>query len=176
MGRKTKHEITGRGEVPIRPGMKPKEITSLREQQRLGLTSVPGAVRGLATRPLQTVKGAWRHAGPLGKVMAVGDIALGAPRVLDPTTAEGTAEKALGTLGTAGGYLLGGRMGLLPSVALGSGMGYLGGKAGKLFGGKKSKKKDEAVSEQVPGRPTSVLARRQLTEAVPEVGRLVGPG
>jgi hypothetical protein len=97
---------------------------------------------------------------------------------MDPTTQEGTGEKALGTLGSAGGYLVGGRMGLLGSAALGTGLGYLGGKAGKIFGGGKKAPAEAEASPlaALPSRPATVFARRQVAQAVPEVGRLVGPG
>lgn len=181
LGRKAKHEVTGKGRVPIRPGAKPEEVKKLLEAERLGLTSIPGTVKGLVRRPGQTIKGAWQHAGKGGKLMAAGDVALGTPHILDPSTQQGTGQKVLGTLGSSGGYLLGSRMGLLGSMALGSGLGYLGGKAGKVFGGGRPvtqapKGVLSEAAESVPSRPTTVFAKKQLAQAVPEVGRLVGPG
>jgi|GEM_PF-5617602 len=166
LGRKTKYELTGRGPLPIKPGATQKELDSLRKAEKAGLLSVPTALKGLATKPLQTMKGAWQQAGTMGKVMALGDIAMSAPHIMDKSTQEGTAEKALGSLGTAGGYLLGGRMGLLGSTILGSGLGYLGGKAGKLVGGGKG-------PTQVPERPAVTYARRNISRVAPEVGSLV---
>lgn len=150
LGAKTKHELTGMGRAPIKPGMKAKDVQELRRMERLGLTSVPGALRGMVTRPLQTMKGAWQHAGGLGKAMALADIGMGIPHVLDPNTQAGTGEKVLGTLGRSSGYLLGGRMGLLGSSALGGGLGYLGSRAGRLFGG--GKPPTGALAEMGPGQ------------------------
>jgi hypothetical protein len=188
--RKTKYEITGRGKAPISPTATKQEAQEIRKLERSGLLSVPGAVKGLATRPLQTMKGAWQHSGGLGKAMAVGDVAMGVPHVLDSSTQEGVGEKALGTLGSSAGYLLGGRMGLLGSSILGGGLGYLGGKVGKVFGGGKEGGTAHRLApvrargtgfyvpaaSSVPQRPTSAFAKQQLEQAVPEVGRLVGPG
>jgi hypothetical protein len=183
IGRKAKHEVTGRGPAPIRKGLSQKEVARHRAADKAGLTSIPGVLKGVATRPLSTLKSSWQHAGGLGKAMAIGDLALGAPHIMDKATQEGTAEKTLGTLGTAGGYLLGGRMGLLGSMALGSGMGFLGSRAGRLFGGGQRAQEAPArgaVSDylraEMPTRPSTAFAKHRLAEAVPEVGRLVGPG
>lgn len=184
-----KHAITGRGSVPIGPKMKPSEVQALREAERAGITSIPGIAKGLVTSPWQTLKSGWQHAGGAGKLLAAGDVALSAPHILDPKTQEGTAEKALGTLGSAGGYMLASRMPLLGSLAVGSGLGWLTGKAGKgidvLRG--KGKKKEQAEKGQtgkleeasvtpasalkswtpsLPSRPTTGYLREQA------VGRL----
>jgi hypothetical protein len=174
-GRRLKHEITGKGPVPAAPGMKQKELAALRKQEALGLTSVPGVVKGLATRPLSTLKGAWQHSGRWGKVMPLIDVSLGVPHILEKDTPQSTVEKTLGTLGTSTGYMLGGRMGLLGSLALGSGLGYLTGGAGRLISGRRKVPGQEG-SEGLPSRPSTVFAKQRLGEAVPEVGRLVGPG
>jgi hypothetical protein len=191
LGAKTKYEVTGRGRAPIAPTATKEQAKEIRKLEQAGLLSVPGALKGLATKPLQTMKGAWKHSGGVGKAMAVGDVAMGVPHVLDASTQQGTGEKALGTLGSAGGYLLGGRMGMLGSMALGSGLGYLGGRAGRLFGGGKPESGATNVAqqaakgnlrpavgalEQATTRPSTVFAKQQLAQAVPEVGRLVGPG
>lgn len=176
LGSKTKHELTGVGKAPIDPSLKgrakKKALKELGDVQRLGLTSIPGTVKGMATKPLQTLKGAWQHAGWPGKAMAGVDIATGVPHIMDPTTQEGVGEKALGTLGSTTGYLLGGRMGMLGSSVLGGGLGYLGGRVGRLFGGGRGEGAGGV------GRVAALerAARGPLTEAVPEVGRLVGPG
>jgi len=175
-GKKLKHEVTGRGDAPIAPGMKPEQIERLRKSQELGLTSVPGVVKGLATKPLSTLKGAWQQSDRLGKVMTVGDVAMSAPHIMDQSTQQSTAEKTLGALGTAGGYLAGGRMGLLGSMAMGTGLGALAGGAGRLISGRKKTPQQPETFDRHPSRPSTVFARQQLGEAVPEVGRLVGPG
>jgi hypothetical protein len=95
--------------------------------------------------------------------MAAGDLAMSIPHIRDPNTEAGTGEKVLSTLGRSTGYLLGGRMGMLGSTALGSGLGYLGGKAGKLVGG-------GGVRGSVDMGPRAEL----LSQAAPEAGRLVG--
>jgi len=178
-GAKTKHEITGRGMAPIRHGATKAEAQEIRKLQKAGLTSIPGALKGLATKPLQTMKGAWQHSGGLGKAMAVGDVAMGVPHIADQSTQAGIGEKTLGTLGSAGGYLLGGRMGMLGSMALGSGLGFLGGRAGRLVGGGEKSAPAQSSAGQLmdaTARPSTVFAKQHLKQAVPEVGRLVGPG
>lgn len=176
-GKKLKHEVTGMGDAPIRKGMKADEVAKLRRQQELGLTSVPGVAKGLATKPLSTMKGAWQQSGRMGKLMSVGDVAMSVPHVIDPNTQQSTTEKTLGALGTSAGYLAGGRMGLLGSMAVGSGLGALAGGAGRLVSGRKKKPAQADGSfDQLPSRPSTVFAKRQIGEAVPEAGRLMGPG
>lgn len=162
LGAKAKHEITGRGAAPVKPGASGKELAELRRAEASGLTSIPGVVKGMATHPLQTLKQSWKQTDNLGKVLAVGDVGLSVPHVMDQTTEAGTGEKVLGTTGRAAGYLLGGKMGLLGSTALGTGMGYLGGHAGRLFGG--------GQRGAVDMGPRAELVR----QARPEVGRMIG--
>lgn len=181
-GAKLKHEITGRGRAPVKgaktgQGYDPVKAQEIRKLEALGLTSVPGAIKGMATKPLQTLKGAWKHSGGLGKAMAVGDVAMGVPHVLDASTQAGTGEKALGTLGSSAGYLLGGRMGMLGSMALGSGLGFLGGRAGRIFGGGN---REAPAPGPALARPATMALDKAVgtpvRQAVPEVGRLIGPG
>jgi hypothetical protein len=167
LGAKTKHELTGMGHAPIKPGMKAKDVRDLRKVERLGLTSVPGVVKGMITQPLQTMKGAWQHAGGLGKAMALADVAMGVPHVLDPNTQAGTGEKVLGTLGRSSGYLLGGRMGILGSSVLGGGLGYMGSRAGRLFGGGKP-------AAEAPSTLGTLSPRAEMLSE--HTGRLLGPG
>lgn len=171
LGRKAKYEATGRGVAPTPSGISQKDLIKMRQAEKAGLLSIPSAAKNLATRPVGTVRDAWKHSGTGGKLFAVGDVAMGAPRVFDKNTAEGAGEKALGTLGSATGYLVGGRMGMLGSMAMGTGLGYLGGKAGKVFGGGNK----SAKSKSLPITPRTALMREGLEEAAPRVGRLVGP-
>ena len=186
LGKKTKYEVTGRGNVPIPAGISEKAKQEILDLDRAGLLSVPGIAKGLAKNPLQTIKGAWKNSGRMGKAMAVGEVGLSAPNIMNRNTQEGFGEKALGTLGSTGGYLLGGRMGVLGSMAMGSGLGALGGAAGKVFGGGKkavpvpnqgmAAHAMDVVGRAVPDRPSSVFARQMLSQAVPNVGQLVRPG
>jgi len=169
LGRKAKHELTGKGNAPAAKGVSQKELAELRKAEKAGLTSVPGVIKGMATRPLSTMREAWRQGGTLGKAMAVGDVALSVPHIRDTTTEAGTGEKALGTLGSATGYMLGGRMGLLGSSILGSGLGYLGRQTGRLIGGRRPS------TEGPPERPTAALGRRTLEQTLPETAQYL-PG
>lgn len=168
LGSKAKHEVTGLGQAPMKPGAKftGKELDELRAAEAAGLTSVPGVIKGMATKPLQTLKSAWQGAGGLGKAMTLADVAMSVPHIRDPNTEEGTGSKVMGTLGRSTGYMLGGRMGLLGSSILGSGLGYLGGKAGKVFGG---------GNPQVapPGALAAMSPRAEMLSQ--QAGRLMGP-
>lgn len=134
-GQKAKYELTGRGKAPIAPTATKAEAQETRALERMGLLSVPGALKGLATKPLQTMKGAWQHAGGLGKALTVADVATTIPTLTDPNAPGSVAEKGLGALGRSTGYLLGGRMGLLGQTVLGGGLGLAGGRVGRLVGG-----------------------------------------
>lgn len=125
-GQAQKHALTGKGKLPVSPSVKGKDLERIRAAEAAGLTSIPGAVRGLVTKPGKTLKKAWQTESGLGKAMAAGDVALSAPRILDPTTEAGVGEKALGTLGSAGGYLVGSRMPLVGNLLFASGTGALG--------------------------------------------------
>jgi hypothetical protein len=141
--------------------------------------------RGLATKPLETLKSGWRHADKMGKILAVGDVALGAGDIADPTTRAGVGEKALGTIGSAGGYLMASRMGLIPSMLVGGGLGKLTGMAGRgvdvLTGerGRKLKrltKKRTKEAIELSGRPSTQYLTGQALHALPEQARQVLPG
>lgn len=174
-GRKAKHELTGRGHAPVAPGAGPAEVAKVRELEQLGLTNIPGTVKGMVTHPLSTLKGAWRHSDWAGRGLAGTDLAVAAPAMLDPSSPVGAAETGIGALGSSTGYLLGGRMGLLGSLGLGTGLGYLGSRAGRLLGGTKAPQEAQAL-----GRPTVQAARRTVApivgQSVPTAGRLIGPG
>jgi len=175
-GREQKHSFVG-GELPIKKSMKPEEIAKLRSAEKAGLTSLPGVVKGMAKRPLQTMKAGWQHAGGLGKAMIVGDVALQAPGLVDPTTPEGTGEKALRMLGGTAGFLAGGKLPMLASLAPMAGLAYLGGKAGRgidvLTGERAKKKKMMTAAQQAEAdkflrvRPTTALAQREARKLVP---------
>ena len=68
-------------------------------------------------------------------------LALDAPRIIDPNTPEGYGEKALGSLGSAGGYFLTGRMPIVGSMLLSNATGEIGKRLGRgidyLTGSKK---------------------------------------
>ena len=173
LGRKAKHEITGRGAAPVQSGSSPEALAELRKAEAAGLTSIPGVAKAMYRRPLGTMREAWRQSGRLGKAMTLADVAMSVPHIRDPNTEAGTGEKVLGTLGRTSGYLLGGRMGLLGGSILGGGLGYVGGKAGKIFGGGTPRLPQAAPSpygaleEYVPQRT------RMMAE---QAGRLIGPG
>ena len=141
----------------------------MREAEAAGLTSVPGLVKGLIKRPKETLKKGIQHAGTGGKLMAGADIAMSAPHIADPSTQAGTGEKALETLGSTGGYLIGSRLPLLGSLLFASGTGavgrYLGRGLDKLRG---HTPPSGAVQEQIPvpigraGREQRQLAVREL--------------
>lgn len=122
-----KHGLIG-GKPPkhLTAGLKGKELLDARAAQKAGLTSIPGIVRGMATKPGSTLRSAWQQAGTLGKVMSAADLAMGAKDVFDPTVPGGKAEKAGRLLGSSGGYLLGGRLPFLGSMAFAAGTGALG--------------------------------------------------
>jgi hypothetical protein len=178
-GQAQKHALTGRGKMPVSPKMKKKDVAELRKAEKAGLTSLPGLYRGLRKDWRGTLGSAWRHAGPMGKVMAAGDIAMGVPHVMDPTTQEGYAQKVLGTLGSAGGYMLGGRMPFLGNILLGSGAGLAAGQLGKgidiLTGhkGRLKRRQEEGVVSSHLHRPTTRFAAQQAEAVVPQVGRLL---
>jgi hypothetical protein len=121
------HGLTGRGSVPVKPGMKPKEVAELARAEKAGLTSVPGLVKGLVGKDRKKVlQEAWKQSGKMGKLMGAADIAMTIPTVRDPNVEGGEAEKALRGLGSAGGYFLGSRMPLVGSMLFASGTGALG--------------------------------------------------
>lgn len=125
------HGVTSKGKMPIKPGTSKKEVTRLQEAEAKGLTSVPSLVKGLVTKPRATLGEAWRQAGPMGKGMAGLDVGLSAPGIFDPTTQEGAGEKALGTLGRAGGYFMGGRLPFVGSMLFAAGTGAVGKRLGR---------------------------------------------
>jgi len=184
-----KHQFTGRGRMPISPKASPKEIAAIRGAEKAGLTSLPGLAKGLRHKPGQTLREAWRHAGGMGKALAIGDVALTARDVADPTTETGVGEKALGGVGTAGGYLLASRMGLVPAMLVGSlgsrALGTLGRGVDVLTGerGRKQKAKQQQQIQQArqmaarrqvvpseipapPGRPSTRYIREQTLGAL----------
>ncbi|MCK4306553.1 MAG: hypothetical protein KAY24_20085 [Candidatus Eisenbacteria sp.] len=180
-----KHQLLGKGNMPIKPGASAEEIAKVTAAQKAGLTSIPGLAKGMYRRPGGTLREAWRHAGKMGKVMAVGDVALGARAVADPTTEAGIGEKALGTVGTAGGYLLASRLGFVPSMLVGGGLGKLTGMAGRgvdvLTGerGRKLKRKTKKKTEEAIGlarRPSTQYLTEHALRAIPEQARQVVPG
>jgi hypothetical protein len=177
-----KHGLTGKGKLPISPKIKGKELKKIRAAEKAGLTSLPGIYRAMKQPGgvKKTIGAAWRHAGPMGKVMALGDVALGVPHIMDPTTQEGYGQKILGTLGSAGGYMLGGRLPFLGNVLLGSGAGMLAGQLGKgvdvLTGHKarlKRRQQQQGLVSESLGRPTTRFAAQQAEAVVPQVGRLL---
>jgi hypothetical protein len=140
-GKNQWHSLTGRGRLQVAPGTSAADLSSLRKSEAAGLTSLPGTVKGLLGKDRGKVLGeAWRQSGTMGKVMAAGDIALSAPRILDNSTAEGTGEKALSTLGSSGAYFLGGKMPIVGNMLLAAGAGtagkYLGRGIDKIVGHK----------------------------------------
>lgn len=158
-GQRQKHGVTGKGDFPLGPKATTKEIEALQKARESGLTSIPGIARGLAKSPKKTLKDAWRQTDRMGKLMAVGDVGLSAPRIADSTTQEGYGEKVLGTLGSSGGYLLGSRMPIAGSLLLAGGAGL----AGKYLG----RGMDKTVGYKPKPKP-------QLVPPTP--GRLLSPG
>lgn len=157
------HGITGMGKIPT--PKKPKELASLRKAESLGLTSIPGVVKGLYKRPGETLRGAWQQSGTLGKTMTGLALALNAPGIVNANTPEGYGEKVLGTLGSTGGYLLGGRMPLVSSMLLASGTGAIGKRLGRgidyLTGHKKTKVPEEIPQKVIPERMVGHSIRGQ---------------
>lgn len=126
------HGLTGRGAMPVKSGIDPKKAAEIAKAESAGLTSIPGIAKGLAGKKRKEfLRQAWKQSGKMGKLMGAADIAMTVPRVMDPTTEAGTAQKAMEGLGTAGGYFLGGRMPLLSSMLFASGTGALGKYLGK---------------------------------------------
>ena len=176
-----KYALTGKGKLPISPKIKGKELKKIREAERAGITSLPGIYRSMRQPGgvRKTLGAAWRHAGPMGKVMAVGDVALGVPHIMDPTTQEGYGQKVLGTLGSAGGYMLGSRLPFLGNILLGSGAGYLAGQLGRgadVLTGHKARLRRKQEQGMVSGalhRPSTRFAAQRAEAMVPQVGRLL---
>jgi len=126
-GKNQWHSATGRGRMQVAPGTSAADLASLRKAEEAGLTSLPGTVKGLLGKNRGKVLGeAWRQSGNMGKVMAAGDIAMSAPRILDKNTSEGTGEKALSTLGSSGAYFLGGKMPMVGNMLMAAGAGTVG--------------------------------------------------
>lgn len=102
------------------------------------LFSVPGIAKGIVQKPGATLRNAWNEGGPLGKAMAVGDLAMGARDVVSPDVPGGKAEKAGRLLGSSGGMLLGGKLpflgGMLFSTATGAVGKHLGRAVDKITG------------------------------------------
>jgi hypothetical protein len=164
------HSLTGRGQMPRKPGMKAEDLAQLEAAEKAGLTSVPGLVKGLRHNPKATIREAWDQAGKTGKVMAVGDIGFTAHGLSDPDAKAGAGEQLAGGLGRAGGYLVAGRMPLIASSIVGGGLGYLTGKLGKgidVARGYKPPKKPSKEALTVSTRPTA----QGLWEAVPDEQR-----
>lgn len=159
------HGVTGRGKMPRAPGLKGKELAEAQAAEKAGLTSIPGMVKGLVTKPRATLGEAWRQSGKMGKAMGALDVATGVPRIFDPTTQEGTGEKALGTLGSAGGYFLGGRMPFLGSMLFAAGTGALGKRLGRgidVVTGHKKPQRDTSAEREFRGEAPAQAAGRVL--------------
>lgn len=188
-----KHGLIGKGPLPVAKSVSREERLKIRDAQRKGLTSIPGILKGLRDKPREVLRQTWDNAGGLGKALAVGDVAMSVPHVVDPTTEKGYGEKALGMLGSSGGYLLGGRLGIVPGMLFAAGTGALGRAIGKpidtLTGYKPHSRKGVTMAEHTPlqeaatgnlepaagallpaPRPTTAFLKSQ---AAPVVGQLV---
>lgn len=149
-----RHGILG-GKPPasLTKGLKGTELASTRAAQKAGLTSIPGIVKGMATKPGHTLREAWRQAGTFGKVMSAADLAMGAKDVFDPNAPGGKGEKAGRLLGSSAGYLVGGRLPFLGSMLFAGGTGALG----KHLGRAVDKITGSGQQQQVAAQPQQAI-------------------
>lgn len=166
------HSVTGKGSMPVSPGLSSAELALQQKAQQAGLTSIPGVVKGLASKPGSTLVNAWKGSGRLGQAFAVGDLALSAPGLMQNDPNRGLGEKTLGTIGTTGGYLLGGRMPILGSMLLATGAGAIGKRLGRGIDYLSGRRGAKPVSDEMASRPSIDYLSQQ---AQPMVGHLLGP-
>jgi hypothetical protein len=121
-----------------RHGLFGGRVPSTMEGSPQGLTSIPGVVRGLVTKPGEVLRSGWEQGGRWGKAMTVGSALMGARDVTDPNAPGGKAEKAGRLIGETGGYLAGSRLPFLSSMLFSTGTGmagkYLGRAVDKITG------------------------------------------
>lgn len=124
---KERHGLLG-GEAPsaMGRGLRGPELAQHQQAVQQGLTSIPGVLKGLATRPGEVLRKGWEQGGRWGKAMTVGSAVLGARDVADPNVPGGKAEKAGRLIGETGGYLAGSRLPFLSSMLFSTATGAVG--------------------------------------------------
>lgn len=157
------HGLTGRGSHPL--AAKDPSFANAAE------TSIPGVVKELVTKPIDTVRKGWNSGGTMNKALTGLTVASEAPNLVDKNTAEGYGEKGLGMLARNAAFIAGSRLPIIPSILLSSGAGALGGTVGRgidrLTG---SGKKHQAPLVKRPEIPKREIAQRVVLQAKKEMG------
>lgn len=166
-GKRTRYQFTGKGlgandvEGASRIGVlgsSPSAADITAHQQ--GWTNIPGIAKGLAHRPGQLIRNSWhRMDSPLAKsltALSAVDAVREAGTKSEPG-GPGRAERALGSAAGSLGYMLA-PAGILPAMALGTGMSYLGKNLGRFA--------DRAVSTTPAPAPIVPAPQAQPTTGV----------
>jgi len=137
------------------------------EAFRTGRLHLPGAIRGLATHPVQTLRSGWRRGGPLGRVFAgLGAYETG-KAALTPTEpgGPGKAERMLRAAGSTVGWLAAPHT-LVGGMLTGEGLGAVAGRAGRAISGGPA----PLHAAQAPPRAGRLAARGLLHAVSPIEG------
>jgi hypothetical protein len=133
--------------------------------------SIPGVVKGLATKPIETVRKGWNRGGTMSKALTGLAVASEVPNIANKNTEEGYAEKGLGALTRNAAFIAGSRLPIIPSLLLSSGAGALGGTVGRgidRLTGSGNKQKGSVVKQ--PEIPKREIAQRAVLQARKEMG------
>ena len=139
-----------------------KRLLAQHERTRSGYASLPGVVKGMATRPGHLMKTTWQASTPVEKGMAAGFTGLGVHDIVrDREPGEESRPAAIGRLAASSGlwFPLTG-LSIAPQLATWMGSEALGARAGKAIGRVVNK-----PPAQVPGairRPTSISVPQTL--------------
>lgn len=138
--------------------------------QGMGLTSIPGYVKSLREKPLETLRTGmaeqW-HSGGLGaKALTIGMPALGAVQTLrspEPSTGAGKGERVGRELATAAGGVLTAPLPFVPGQLVSQGLGRVGGGVGRVVDRLRGRRGDEM---QLAQRPENTQGQHVPTERV----------
>jgi hypothetical protein len=99
-----------------------------------GIHTVPGFLKGVVTQPVDTLRHGAVAFGKPGAVLGLGAMGLGVPGAIKNTSESGRAENIGRLAGETVGYIGGMPVPIVGNMALGAGLGQVGGAAGRAFG------------------------------------------
>jgi hypothetical protein len=124
-----------------KPGTNLGPLRARLEAARTGIDTLPGVLKGLATRPLDTVRTAWQAQTPLGKAVTLGSGVFPIRELRKGKTEYGPTKEyssrrqhALSEIGKNLGYVAAGAAPVAPLITAGTLLGEAGKTIGSLVG------------------------------------------
>ena len=130
------HQLTSEQADQLASNVKKWVVTNPIQEDAFnkGYLNAPGALYGLMSHPIDTIRSGWRRGGALGKLLTVGGVAGGIKGVVETPEEEGPGrlEKGLGGAASALGWAAAPPM-WVGGALMGSGIGRLGSSVGKTI-------------------------------------------